>query len=58
MNVQHEDVVSRIFPYTFENTTYIWYFNVPVISITNWTEFQKAFIVKFKEETAIGALMA
>jgi hypothetical protein len=51
MNVQHEDVVCRIFPYTFENSASTWYFNFPVGSITSWTKFQKYFLDKFAEET-------
>jgi hypothetical protein len=47
MNVQHEDVVCRIFPYTFENSASTWYFNLPVGSITSWTKFQKDFLDKF-----------
>jgi hypothetical protein len=58
MNVQHEDVVCRIFPYTFENSASTWYFNLPVGSITSWTKFQKDFLDKFAEETTTGALMA
>lgn len=30
MNVQHEDIVCRLFPYTFENKASTWYFNLPV----------------------------
>jgi len=51
MNVQHEDVVYRIFPYTFDNSASTWYFNPSVGSITNWTKFQKEFLEKFMEET-------
>jgi hypothetical protein len=58
MNVQHEDVVCRLFPYTFENSASTWYFNFPVGSITSWTKFQKDFLDKFVEETTTGALMA
>jgi hypothetical protein len=57
MNVQHEDMVFRLFPYTFENSTSTWYFNLPVGSITSWTKFQKHFLDKFVEETTMGALM-
>jgi hypothetical protein len=57
MNVQHEDVVCRIFPYTFENSSSTWYFNFPVGSITSWTKFQKDFFDKFADETTTGALM-
>jgi hypothetical protein len=58
MNVQHEDMVCRLFPYTFENSASTWYFNLPVGSITSWTKFQKDFLDKFSKETTTGALMA
>ena len=58
MNVQCEDVVCRIFPYTFENSSSTWYFNLPVGSITSWTKFQKDFLHKFAEETTTVVLMA
>jgi hypothetical protein len=47
MNVQHEDVVCRIFSYTFENLASAWYFYFLVGSITNWTKFQNVFLDKF-----------
>jgi hypothetical protein len=58
MNVQHEDVVCRLFPYTFNNSASTWYFNLPVGSITSWMKFQKDFLDKFAEETTTGDLMA
>jgi hypothetical protein len=58
MNVQHEDVVCRLFPYMFENSSSTWYFNLPVGSINSWMKFQKYFLDKFTEEMTIGALMA
>jgi hypothetical protein len=57
MNVQHEDVVCRIFSYTFENLSSTWYFNLLIGSITSWTKFQKYFLDKFAEETTPRALM-
>jgi hypothetical protein len=30
MNFQHEDVVCRLFAYTFENWASTWYFNMSV----------------------------
>jgi hypothetical protein len=57
MNVQHEEIVLKRFPYTFENSSSTWYFNLPVGSITSWTKFQKGFSDKFAEETTTGALM-
>jgi hypothetical protein len=58
MNVQNEDVVCTLFPYTFENSASTWYFNLPVGSITNWTKFQKDFLDKFAKETTTRDLMA
>jgi hypothetical protein len=46
-----------IFPYIFENSASMWYFNLPVRSITSWTKFQKYFLDKFAEETTTRALM-
>ena len=57
MNVKHEDVVCRIFPYTFKNSTLTWYFNLPFGSIISWTKFQKDFLDKFFEETTTRTLM-
>jgi hypothetical protein len=48
MNVQHEDIVCRLFPYTFENKASTWYYNLS--SIRSWDTFEKYFISKFREE--------
>ena len=50
MNVQHEDVVCRLFPLTFEGRDSTWYFSLVQGSITNWGEFNKAFLDKFGED--------
>lgn len=39
MNVRHEYVVYRLFPYTFENKASTWYFNLPIGFVDNWNEF-------------------
>jgi hypothetical protein len=39
LNVQHEDMVCRIFPYTFSRKAYTWYFSLPSGSITEWDDF-------------------
>lgn len=57
MNVQHEDVVCRIFPYTFENKVLTWYFNLSIGSITKWVDFQKDFLDKFGEYNTTATLM-
>jgi hypothetical protein len=58
MNIQHEDTICRMFPYTFENSGSTWYFNLPVGSKTRWTKFQIDFLDKFAEETTTRAMMA
>jgi hypothetical protein len=30
LNVEHEDVVCKLFPYNFENKSSTWYFNFPI----------------------------
>jgi hypothetical protein len=58
MNVQNEDVLCMLFPYTFDNSISTWYFNLHVGSIISWMNFQNDFLDKFAEETTIGSLMA
>jgi len=48
-NVQHEDVVCRLFPYTFSTKASTWYFSLPPESITEWDDFERLFIRKFGE---------
>jgi hypothetical protein len=50
LDVQHEDVVCRLFPYTFENKASTWYYNLLVRSIRSWDNFEKYFISKFEDE--------
>jgi hypothetical protein len=47
--VHYEDVVCRIFPYTFINKASSWYFNLPLGSISSWEDFEKDFTGKFVE---------
>jgi hypothetical protein len=35
INVQHKNIMCRLFPYTFENSTSTWYFKLLVGSITS-----------------------
>lgn len=46
MGVQHEDVVCRLFPYTFEGKDSMWYFSLRQGSITSWAQFEAAFMHK------------
>ena len=50
MNVQHEDVVCRLFPLTFEGIDVVWYFSLTQGSITSWGDFSQAFLNKFGED--------
>jgi hypothetical protein len=47
MNVQHEDVVCILFPYTFENRASTWFFSLSQASITSWNAFENDFMEKF-----------
>ena len=46
-NIIHEDVVCRLFPYTFEGKDSSWYFGLESISIPSWDVFSKLFTQKF-----------
>ena len=39
VNVQHEDIVYILFPYTFENKEFTWYFSLPTKCIMSWETF-------------------
>lgn len=41
---QHEDVVCRIFPYTFDGKTSTWYFSLLDGYITSWMFFKPNFL--------------
>ena len=47
LNVDHEDVVCRLFHYTFEPKASSWYFSLKANSIVNWDSFEKEFLRKF-----------
>ena len=57
MNVQNEDEVCRLFPYTFEGKTSIWHFNLPQKSINNWGDFEDIFLKKFGEDKTLATLV-
>ncbi len=57
MGVQHEDVVCRLFPYTFEGKDSMWYFSLRQGSITSWAQFEAAFMHKFRDEKTPDTLM-
>jgi hypothetical protein len=50
INLQHEDVIYRIFPYTFENKASTWYFSLAQASINSCNSFETNFKEKFGED--------
>jgi hypothetical protein len=50
MNMEHEDVVCRLFPYTFEGKASTWYLCLTQGSITRWNDFETAFVEKFGDD--------
>jgi hypothetical protein len=57
MNVEYEYIVSRIFPYTFENKACTWYSNFPTRSNMSWDAFERDFLNKFGEEKTPTTLL-
>jgi hypothetical protein len=56
LNVQHKDVVCRLFPYTFLGISSTWYFILPPRSITSWDDFERVFIKKFRERKTTASM--
>jgi hypothetical protein len=46
-NVEHEDVVCRLLPYTFEGNASTWYFSQHPHTIVSWEKFESCFLEKF-----------
>ena len=50
MNVEHEDVVCRLFPHTLQGKATKWFFKLAPGSITSWDKFAEAFLAEFSVE--------
>ena len=50
MNVRHEDVICRLFPFTFTGKASAWYFSLPSGSIHNWNMFEEVFLKKYGDD--------
>ena len=57
MNVEHEDVVCRLFPHTLQGKATKWFFNLAPGSITSWDKFEEALMAEFSEEETPGILL-
>ena len=49
-NVIHEDVVCRLFPYTFEGKASTYYFSLEASSIPSWDVFSELFTQNFGDD--------
>ena len=57
LNVEHEDVVCKIFPCTFEAKESSWFFVSQDILITNWDTFERVFKSNFGSKKTTTSLM-
>ena len=50
INVEYEDVICILFPYTLKGKASTWLFNLFLISITSWQQFEVIFMARFINE--------
>ena len=55
-DLQHEDVVYRLFPYPFVGQASTWFFNLALGSIASWQQFETAFINQFGDDKTSGMM--
>ena len=53
LDVQHEDVVFRLFPYTFVGQASTWFFNVVARYIASWQQFETTFLYQFGDDRTV-----
>ena len=56
LGVQHEDVVCRLFPYTFVDQASTWLFSLTTGSIASWQQFETTFLNEFKDDRTLGVV--
>ena len=49
-NVLYEDIVWKLFPYSFERSASTWYFPLDSGTINSWDEFEKLFLQTFGDD--------
>ena len=57
LDVQHEDVVCRLFPYTFVSQASTWFFSLAIGSIASWKQFETTFLNQFGDDRTSGVLV-
>jgi hypothetical protein len=50
LDVQHEYVVCRLFPYSFVGQASTWFFSLAARFIASWKQFETAFISQFGDD--------
>ena len=56
-DVQHEDVVCRLFPYTFVGQASTWFFSLAPRSIASWQQFETTFSSQFRDDKTSGMMV-
>jgi hypothetical protein len=56
-NIEHEDVMCRLFPYTFEGNASTWYFSQQPQTIVSWDRFETFFLEKFGDDKSLEVLV-
>jgi hypothetical protein len=56
-SVEHEDVMCRLFPYTFEGNASTWYFSQQPQTIVSWDKFETCFLEKFGDDKSPEVLV-
>ena len=56
-SVEHEDVVCRLFPYTFDGNSSTWYFAQQTQTIVSWDKFETCFLEKFGDDKSLEVLV-
>ena len=57
LDVQHEDVVCILFPYTFVGQVSTWFFSLAAGSIASWQQFETTFLNQFGDDRTLGVLV-
>jgi hypothetical protein len=56
-SVENEDIVYRLFPYTFEGNASTWYFSQQPHTIMSWEKFESSFLEKFGDNKSLEVLV-
>jgi hypothetical protein len=56
-SVENEDVVCRLFPYTFEGNASTWYFAQQPQTIVSWDKCETCFLEKFGDDKSLEVLV-